>query len=78
LNLDSSVQAIVLPQLGQAEKSNTWDYNTILDQLVRVYDNLNKVQQAEDRLLSLRQDNDLVPTYISKFERVLYEADGQN
>jgi hypothetical protein len=43
---------------------------------VRVYNNLNKVQQAEDRLLSLRQDNDLVPTYISKFERVLYEADG--
>jgi len=78
LNLDSSVQAMVLPQLGQAEKLNTWDYNTILDQLVRVYDNPNKVQQAEDRLLSLRQDNDSVPTYISKFERVLYEADGQN
>ena len=31
LNLDSSVQAMVLPQLGQAEKLNTWDYNTILD-----------------------------------------------
>jgi len=76
LNLDSSVQVMVLPQLRQAEKSNTWDYNTILNQLECVYDNPNKVQQAEDRLLSLRQDSDLVPTYISKFERVLYEVDG--
>jgi len=78
LNLESSVQAMVLPQLGQAEKSNIWDYNSILDQLTRVYDNPNKVQEAEDRLLSLRQGNDSVPTYISKFERVLYEAYGQD
>ncbi|OCK89761.1 uncharacterized protein K441DRAFT_582515, partial [Cenococcum geophilum 1.58] len=40
-----------------------------------VYNNLNKVQQVEDKLLSLRQDNDLVPTYILKFKRVLYEPD---
>ena len=78
LNLESHVQAMVLPQLGQAEASNTWDYNTILDQLSRVYDNPNKVQEAEDRLLSLRQGVDSVPAYISKFERVLYEACGQN
>lgn len=78
LNLDSHVQAMVLPQLGQAEESDIWDYNSILDQLARVYDNPNKVQEAEDRLLSLRQGNDSAPTYISKFERVLYEARGQN
>ncbi|OJD26808.1 hypothetical protein ACJ73_01810 [Blastomyces percursus] len=30
LNLDSSVQAMVLPQ---AEEAGTWDYNSILDQL---------------------------------------------
>lgn len=78
LNLDSIAQAMVLPQLGQAEKSNAWDYNTILDQLTRVYDNPNKVQEAEDRLLSLCQGNDSVPTYISTFERVLYEAHGQD
>jgi hypothetical protein len=78
LNLESHVQAMVLPQLGQAEESNIWDYNTILNQLARVYDNPNKVQEAEDRLLSLRQGTDSVPLYISKFERVLYEARGQD
>lgn len=78
LNLDTQVQAIVLPQLGQAEELGRWDYNSILDQLARVYDNPNKVQEAEDRLLSLRQGVDSVPTYISKFERVLYESRGQN
>jgi len=43
LNLNSHAQAMVLPQLGQAEESNRWDYNTILDQLARVYNNPNKV-----------------------------------
>jgi hypothetical protein len=46
LNLESHVQAMVLPQLGQAEESNIWDYNTILNQLARVYDNPNKVQEG--------------------------------
>ena len=55
LNLESYVQAMVLPQLGQAEESNSWNYQTILDQLTRVYNNPNKVQEAEDRLLVLKQ-----------------------
>jgi hypothetical protein len=42
LNLESSVQSMVLPQLSYAEQAQSWDYNTILDQLLRVYDNLNK------------------------------------
>src|SRR5579871_78251 len=56
LNLDSYVQAMVLPQLGQAEQEQVWDYNTILDQLAHVYDNPNKVQEAEDKLLSIKQN----------------------
>ena len=43
LNLNSHVQAIVLPQLGQAEEAQEWDHNTILNQMARVYDNPNKV-----------------------------------
>ncbi len=43
-----------------------------------MYNNLNKVQEAEDKLLSLRQGTDSIPVYISKFERVLYKAHGQN
>ena len=50
----------------------------ILQQLSRVYDNLNKVQEAEDKLFALKQGTDLIPTYIAKFERVLYKARGQD
>jgi hypothetical protein len=78
LNLDSHVQAMVLPQLSQAEESQSWNYITILDQLSRVYDNPNKVQEAEDKLLSLKQGNESLHAYIAKFERILYEARGQN
>ena len=74
LNLDSHVQAMVLPQLTQSDE----DYNTILDQLIRVYDNPNKVQEAEDKLYTLKQGTDSLQAYIAKFERTLYEAQGQN
>ena len=78
LNLDSNAQAMVLPQLGQSEASQSWNYQTILDQLSRVYDNPNKVQEAEDKLYDIKQGSDSIPTYIAKFERVLYEARGQD
>jgi hypothetical protein len=78
LNIESHVQAMVLPQLGQAEESQQWDFTTILNQLARVYDNPNKVQEAEDKLLALKQGTDSLPTYVAKFERVLYEARGQS
>jgi hypothetical protein len=68
---------MVFPQLTTARDSGIHDYNTILDQLRRVYDNPNKTQEAEDRLLSIKQDTDSLAAYIAKFERVLYEAKGQ-
>ena len=42
-NLESTVQAMVLPQLLYAEKQKSWDYKTILEQLERVNDNPNAV-----------------------------------
>jgi hypothetical protein len=78
LNLDSSVQSMVLPQLSQAERDNDWSYQRILDQLSRVYDNPNKVQEAEDKLLGLKQGSDALPAYVARFERLLYEARGQD
>ena len=78
LNLESHVQAMVLPQLAHAEASKSWKFSTILDQLERVYDNPNKVQEAEDKLYTLKQGTDTVPAYVAKFERVLYEARGQD
>ena len=79
LNLDSHVQATVLPQLAQAEESGSWNYHTILDHLSRVYANPNKIQEAEDRLLAVKQEsNESLTAYIAKFERILYEARGQD
>ena len=69
---------MVLLQLSHAESTQEWDYNTILDQLARVYDNPNKQQEAEDRLYALKQGNDSLPAFIARFERTLYEAGGQS
>src|SRR3984957_8255649 len=69
---------MVLPQLGQVEELQQWDFTTILDQLAQVYNNPNKVQEAEDKLLALKQGTDSLPTYVAKFKRVLYEARGQS
>jgi hypothetical protein len=77
LNLDSYVQAMVLPQLSQADETSH-NYNTILDQLTCVYDNLNKVQEAEDKLYALKQGTDSLHAYMAKFEHILYEACGQD
>jgi hypothetical protein len=78
LRLESQVQAIVLPQLRVAKETQVWDFHTILDQLARVYDSPNKVQDAEDKLFELKQGNqEAIPAYTSRFERMLYEAQGQ-
>ncbi|KAK4095702.1 hypothetical protein N658DRAFT_393145, partial [Parathielavia hyrcaniae] len=73
-NLDSKVQAMVLPQLIIAENNGQWDPQTILDQLERVYDDPTKKHSAAGRLQSIRQGNDSLPIFLSKFERILHEA----
>ena len=45
---------------------------------MRVYDNPNKVQEAEDKLYALKQDTDFLYAYIAKFEHILYKARGQD
>jgi hypothetical protein len=70
---------MVLPQLTEAEASQLWDYHTILEQLARVYDNPNKIHEAEDRLYALKQQpSESIPAFVAKFERILYEARGQD
>jgi len=77
-NLETTVQAMVLPQLAEAETQGVWDYNTILDQLARVFENPNQKQEAEDALHNIRQaDKESLPSYIAKFERLVYEAGAQ-
>jgi hypothetical protein len=48
MHLESRVQALVLPQLSQAEELEIWDYTTLLDRLRRVYNNPDKVQEEEE------------------------------
>ena len=67
---------MILPQLSYAKTSHVYNYKSILSQLLRVYNNPNKVQEAEDKLHHLRQGTDSLSTYMAKFERVLYEAQG--
>ena len=43
-----------------------------------MYDNPHKVQEAEDKLYTLRQGTDSLHVYVAKFERTLYEARGQD
>jgi hypothetical protein len=76
--LDPTVQAMVLPQLAIAEQQKSWDYNTILGQLSRVYDNPNEVFEAEEALHAVKQGDQPLPAYIAKFERLLFEAKGHD
>lgn len=75
LNLESSVQAIVLPQLAHAENTKTWNPVSVIQQLRRVFENPNKVQEAEEKLQSHEQGKESLLVYHSKFERLLFEAD---
>jgi len=56
LNLESHVQAMVLPQLASAEASKSWAYTTILDQLTRVYDRITPTRYKR-RKISCSQSN---------------------
>lgn len=77
-NLDSKIQAMVLPQLLQAEDNGVWDFQTILDQLERVFDDPTKRDTAAARLQGIRQGSDSLPVYLSKFERLLHEANANS
>jgi hypothetical protein len=74
-NLESKVQALVLPQLHRAERMQAWDPQSILTQLARIYEDPNRTTKAQAKLHSLRQGDDNFATYLAKFERLLYEGD---
>jgi hypothetical protein len=79
LNLETNVQAMVLPQLAAAKEADVWDPQSIIRQITRVYDNPNKVLEAEDRLHKIEMSStESLHAYIARFERMLYEARGAN
>ncbi|KAJ5052396.1 uncharacterized protein L3040_002146 [Drepanopeziza brunnea f. sp. 'multigermtubi'] len=73
-NMEPGPQAMVLTQLASAQDSGNWDYNTLLDQLALAYDNPNKIQEAEDKLLACKQGTDALYIYVLRFERLLHAA----
>lgn len=73
--LEGKVQSLVTPQLTVAEATQQYDRDSILQQLARIYDDPHKIRDAEDKLQSLEQgQTDSLPTYLAKFERLLYKA----
>ncbi|KAJ5050948.1 uncharacterized protein L3040_002815 [Drepanopeziza brunnea f. sp. 'multigermtubi'] len=60
--------------LPDPDKFNGTDYNTLLDQLALAYDNPNKIQEAEDKLLACKQGTDALHIYVSRFKRLLHAA----
>ena len=77
-NLKNNIQTMVLPQLSYAKTNHVYNYKSILNQLSRVYNNPNKVQETKNKLHHLRQGTNSLSAYITKFKRVLYKAQGQN
>jgi len=70
---------MVLPQLADAEEQNQWDYLVILEQLERVYTNLNEVREAQQSLHKVKQqDSEPLLAYIARFKRILHEAKGRD
>ncbi len=63
--------------MSYAEEQKSWDYYIILEQLERVNDNPNAVQEAEDALQTIKQGDQPLPGYIAKFKRLLYKVKGQ-
>ena len=72
-NLESKVQALVLPQLHAAEEGE-YDPQAIIDQLARIYEDPNKVERATNKLSHIKQGSDSFTIYLARFERLLYEA----
>lgn len=72
--LEGKVQSLVTPQLTVAEATQEYDPAALLTQLARIYDDPNKTRDAEDKLQAIKQGEDPLPTYLAKFERLLYKA----
>lgn len=73
--LESKVQALIMPQLSQAEDSKIYNPQEIISQLARLYDDPHKVREAEDKLQVLKMgDSDHLSAFLAKFERLLYTA----
>ena len=72
-NLDSKIQALVLPQLHAAEQTG-YNPQSIIDQLSRIYEDPNKVEKATNKLSRIKQNNDTFMVYLSRFERLIFEA----
>lgn len=73
--LEPKIQGLVMPQLAQAEDNGVYDPQHIIKQLARLFDDPNKIRQAEEKLQALKMgDSDHLTAFLSRFERLLYTA----
>src|SRR6266480_31239 len=72
--LEVGQQGLALPLLDTAESTQAWDHETIFSLLERVHHNPYVQQEARDKLTHIRQVEEGLSTYITRFERLLYEA----
>jgi hypothetical protein len=78
-NLEPSIQAMVLPQLANAEENGQWNWEEIIHQLERVYTNPNETREAQQAIHKVKQqENEQLTAYIARFERILHEAKGRD
>lgn len=73
-NLESKIQAMVLPQISVALAEGVWNTSSIFDQLARVYGNPSKEDDALGLLHGIKQRSESTAVYLANFERLLYEA----
>lgn len=73
--LDTKVQELVAPQLAQAEETQSFDHQVLLNQLSRLGDDPNARRNAEEKLQSSKMYSDeTVNAFLARFERKLYKA----
>ncbi|KAF6784153.1 pol-like protein [Colletotrichum musicola] len=77
-SLDSNVQAMVLPFVRKAERTDTWDVARLIQHLERIFDDPNKAKKAGQRLRDLEQRQSSLPKHLARFERTLYEANADS
>ncbi|KAK3948980.1 hypothetical protein QBC32DRAFT_220729, partial [Pseudoneurospora amorphoporcata] len=71
--LEDKVQQLVQPQLIQATELDDFKPLAILNQLARHFDNLHKVQDAEEKIQAIKQYKDEhFMAFLARFERLFY------
>lgn len=73
-SLGAKVQELMLNFVRTSQDDKSWKPLTLLEHLGRIYDDPNKAKKADQPLIELRQGTTPIMSYVSQFERFLFEA----